>query len=104
MIQLDISIRLYSSDMERLSYRLLRLFPVASASASASASTTPVDACATARVILTVADSYFENVLACILLINIGNRQFNFTLSPALQLFPLYLVMKLSRLFLSKET
>ena len=44
MIQLDISIRLYSSDMERLSYRLLRLFPVASASASASASTTPVDA------------------------------------------------------------
>ena len=78
------------------------LYPVASASVLAS--TTPVGPCATASAILTVADSYFENVLDCILLINIGNRQFNFTLSPALQLFPLYLVMKLSRLFLSKET
>ena len=70
-------IRLYPSGMERFSYRLH--MPISVASASVLASTTPVGPCATASAILTVADSYFENVLDCILLINIGNRQFHFT-------------------------
>ena len=77
----------------------------ASTTRGAAASTTPEGACATASAILTAADSYFENSLDCILLINlIGNHHFHFTLSLSLQLFPLYLVIKPSRLFLSKET